>query len=52
LTDKEDAEERPHSEEDSREILSHVNEYDEKLKEEDRRTILIIGGVEIFLPSN
>jgi hypothetical protein len=38
-------------------IVSRVNEDDEKLKtstikEEDQRTILIIGGVEIFLPSS
>jgi hypothetical protein len=34
-----------------------VNEYDEKLdtyiiEEEDQRSILFIGGIKIFLPSN
>jgi hypothetical protein len=57
LTDDEEAEEIPHSDEDSRGIVSRVNEDDEKLKtsiikEEDQRTILIIGGVKIFLPSS
>jgi hypothetical protein len=55
LTDEEEAEERPHSDEDSCGTVNHVNEDDEKLKtstieEKDQRTILIIGGVEIFLP--
>ena len=37
--------------------VSRVNEYDDKLetfitvKEEDQRDVLIIGGVNIFLPS-
>jgi hypothetical protein len=37
--------------------VNHVNEDDEKLRtstieDKDQRTILIIGGVEIFLPSS
>jgi len=57
LTDEAKAEERPRSDEDSHGIMSHVNEDDEKLKksitkEEGQRDILIIGGVEIFLPSD
>jgi hypothetical protein len=55
LIDEEEAEERPHPDEYSRRTVSRVNEDDEKLKTsiaEDHRTILIIGGVEIFLPSS
>jgi hypothetical protein len=56
LTDGEE-EERPHPYEDSCRTASHVNEDDDKLKtsiteEKDQRSILVIGGVEIFLPSN
>jgi hypothetical protein len=47
----------PRSDEYSRETVSRGNEDDEKLKtfsmeEEDQRTILIIGGIGIFLPSD
>jgi hypothetical protein len=43
--------------EDSCGFVDHVNEDDEKLntsitKEEDQRSILIIGGIRVFLPSN
>jgi hypothetical protein len=56
LTDEEEAEGRPHSDGDSRGAASRVNEDDEKLQtstieEKDQGSILIIGGVEIFLPS-
>jgi hypothetical protein len=38
-------------------FLDHVNEYDDKLKtftiqEEDQRSVLIIGGIRIFLPDS
>jgi hypothetical protein len=55
LTDEE-AEEKPHSDGYSCRTMIHVNEYDDKLetfitvKEEDQWDVLIIGGVEIFLP--
>jgi hypothetical protein len=57
LIDKEEAEEIPHSNGDLWAIVDHVNEDDEKLtnsivEEKDLRTILIIGGVDIFLPSD
>jgi hypothetical protein len=57
LTDGEEAEERSHPYEDSCGTVSHVNEDDEKLntsttEEKDQRSILVIGGVEIFLPSS
>jgi hypothetical protein len=57
LTDEEEEEERPCLDEYLHGIVSHVNEYDEKLKnlftkEEDHRTILIIGGIKVFLPSS
>jgi hypothetical protein len=37
--------------------LGHVNEYDEELntsitEEEDQRIVLIIGGIQIFLPNS
>jgi hypothetical protein len=57
LTDEEEAEERPRSREYSCRAASHMNEDDDKLenfittKEKGQRSILIIGGVEIFLPS-
>jgi hypothetical protein len=56
LVDEEEAEEKPHSFGDLRRTVSRVNGDDEKLKifvakKEDHRTVLIIGGVEIFLPS-
>jgi hypothetical protein len=56
LIDEEEAEEKPHSDGDSRRTVSRVNEDDEKLQtfiteKEDQRDVLIIGGVEIFLPS-
>jgi hypothetical protein len=43
--------------EDSCGFADHVNEYDEKLntltiQEEDQRSILIIGGIQIFLPDS
>jgi hypothetical protein len=43
--------------EDSCGFTNHVNEDDEKLntsitKEEDQRSILIIGGIQIFLPDS
>jgi hypothetical protein len=43
--------------EDSCGFADHVNEDDEKLntsitKEEDQRSILIIGGIKIFLPNS
>jgi hypothetical protein len=54
LTDGKEAKERPHPYEDSCGIARHVNEDDEKLntsitKEEDHRSILVIGGIKIFL---
>jgi hypothetical protein len=57
LTDGEEVEERSHPYEDSCRVVSRVNEDDDKLetfitKEEDQRSILVIGGVEIFLPSS
>jgi hypothetical protein len=57
LTDGKEVEERPHPYEDSSGVASHVNEDDEKLKtfvteERGQRIFLIIGGVEIFLPSS
>jgi hypothetical protein len=57
LTYEEEAEGRPHSEEDSCGVVSHVNEDDKKLrtstiKEKDKRTILIIGGFKIFILSS
>jgi hypothetical protein len=56
LTDGEE-EERPHPYEDSCRAASRVNEDDDKLEtfiteEKDQRCILVIGGVEIFLPSS
>jgi hypothetical protein len=56
LADEEESKGRPHSDGDSCGAASHVNEYDEKLQtstieEKDRGSILIIVGVEIFLPS-
>jgi hypothetical protein len=43
--------------EDSCGFVDHVNEYDEKLntltiQEEDQRSIMIIGGIQIFLPDS
>jgi hypothetical protein len=54
--DEEEEGERPHSDGDSCKTVSHVNEDDEKFQtsiteKEDQRIVLIIGGVEIFLPS-
>jgi hypothetical protein len=54
LTDGKEVEERSHPYEDSCGISSHMNEDDEKLntpiaEEEDHRTILVIGGIKIFL---
>jgi len=47
---------KPHSGESLHGTMSCVNEDDEKLqtsitKKEDQRNVMIIGGVEIFLPS-
>jgi hypothetical protein len=55
LTDEEEAEERPRSGENSCGIVDRVNEDDEKLKtstveEKDQGSILVIGGIEVFLP--
>jgi len=55
LTDEEEAKERLRSGETSRGIVAHVNEDDEKLKtsivkEKDQGSILVIGGIEVFLP--
>jgi len=57
LTCGREAEERTHLYEYSCGFVYHVNEYDEKLntstiKEVDKRCIMIIGGIKIFLPSN
>jgi hypothetical protein len=57
MKNEEEARERPRSDEYSHRIMSRVNEDDEKLKtsvteEEDQRNVLIIGGVNIFLPSD
>jgi hypothetical protein len=56
LTDEREEMERNHSYKDSCGVADHVNEYDEKLnnsiiEEEDQRSILIIGGIQIFLPN-
>jgi hypothetical protein len=50
-------EEMPHPYEDSCGVVSHVNEDDDKLEtfiieKKDQRSVLVIGGVKIFLPSN
>jgi hypothetical protein len=55
LTYGKEVEERPHPDEYSCGIESHVNEDDEDLntsitEEEDHRSVLVIGGIEIFLP--
>jgi hypothetical protein len=55
LTDEREAKRRPHPYEYSCGVYDHVNEYDENLntstiKEVDQRSILIIGGIQIFLP--
>ena len=55
LTDGKESKERTHPSEDSYGIAIHMNEDDEKLntsitKEEDHRSVLVIGGIEIFLP--
>jgi hypothetical protein len=57
LTGEREAKERPHSYEDSCGVVDHVNEDDEKLntsitEEEDQRSVLIIGGIQIFLPTS
>jgi hypothetical protein len=57
LTGEREAKERPHSYEDSCGVADHVNEDDEKLntsitEEEDQRSVLIIGGIQIFLPTS
>jgi hypothetical protein len=57
LTNEEEVEEIPHSYGYLWAIVDHVNEYDEKLtnsivEEKDLRTLVIIGGVNIFLPSD
>jgi hypothetical protein len=55
---EEEAREKPHSDRDSCRTMSRVNEDDDKLetfitvKEEGQRDVLIIGGVEIFLPND
>jgi hypothetical protein len=55
LTDEE-AKEKPHSDEDSCRTVNCMNEDDEKLQtsvieKEDWREVLIIRGVDIFIPS-
>jgi hypothetical protein len=55
LTYGKEVEEKPHADEYSCGIEIHVNEDDEDLKtsiteEEDHRSVLVIGGIEIFLP--
>jgi hypothetical protein len=55
LTDGKESEERPHPYEDSCGIAIHMNEDDEKLntsitKEEYHKSVLVIGGIKIFLP--
>jgi hypothetical protein len=55
LNNEMEAKERPHLYEDSCGVAGHVNEDDEKLntsitEEEDQRSVLIIGGIHIFLP--
>jgi hypothetical protein len=57
LIGEEEAKEGPHSGEYSCGTASCVNEDDDKLEtfitsKKDKRTVLIIGGVEIFLPSD
>jgi hypothetical protein len=57
LTNGEEVEERHHPYEDSWRVANCVNEYDDKLKtfdtkEKDQRSIMIIGGIQIFLPIN
>jgi hypothetical protein len=57
LTDGEESKKRSHPHEDSCGVVSRVNEDDGKLEtfitmEEDQRSVLVIGGVEIFLPSS
>jgi hypothetical protein len=57
LTDEMEEKERPHLYEDSCGVAGHVNEDDEKLntsitEEEDQRSVLIIGGIQIFLPNS
>jgi hypothetical protein len=52
---EEEAREKPHNHEDSCGIANHVNKDDENLntstlEEEDQRCILIIGGINLFLP--
>ena len=54
LTDGKEVEERSHPYKDSCGISIHVNEDDKKLntsitEEEDHRSVLVIGGIEIFL---
>jgi len=49
--------EDPHEHEDSCGVAYNVIEYDQKLntstlEEEDQRCVQIIGGINIFLPSN
>jgi hypothetical protein len=56
LVDQE-AKEKPHSDEDSCRTMNYMNEDDQKLQtsvieKEDWRVILIIRGVEIFMPSD
>jgi hypothetical protein len=57
LTDGEEVEEMPHPYEGSCGATSYVNEDDDKLKnsiieEKDHRNVLVIGGIQIFLPSS
>jgi hypothetical protein len=54
LTYEEEVGERPHSDGDSHRNASHMNEDDENLQnfvieEEDQRSFMIVGGVEIFI---
>jgi hypothetical protein len=55
LTGDKEVEERHHLYEYSCGVAGHVNEADEKLntsitEEEDQRNVLIVGGIQIFLP--
>jgi hypothetical protein len=53
--EEEEVRDIPHKNKSSCGVADHMNEYDEKLntstiQEGDQRSILIIGGIRIFLP--